>query len=273
MQIVILALVSLLTQGSVTQKPNNEYVVGVKDVLQVTVRGFEDYSLERAVVDADGTIEHPQLGRINVAGKTEREIEEEMKSMFLKRQILTKVSMVVTVKEFRSQNIYVFGDGIRNPGMYPVRGDADILYAIGAADGFSAQAGAEVIIARGQSSISTGPKRVEDVKPEDRITILRQDLEMGRAPKIYLRDGDTIFVPKAQVFFVSGLVKSPGEFILRQNLTVGKAIDLAGGYQDRAAKGRVEIERMVNGKLEKHRVKESDLVKANDRILVPSRWW
>jgi polysaccharide biosynthesis/export protein len=274
MQFVILALFSLFVQDSAAAKANTEYVVGVKDVLEIVVHGHEPLSLQRAVVDPDGSIEHPELGRVPVAGKTAREIEEDLKKRFLSRQILTKVSLVVTVKEFRSQTVTLIGEGITKPGSYPVRGDQSLLEVIGEAGGFTAQAGGTVMIARRTADgKNVGPAQIENMKGDDVVRIAKADLEMGRAPKVALRDGDTIYVAKAEVFFIDGQVRSPGEYVLRRDLTMGRAVVIAGGYTDRARKGAFEIERIVNGKVDKTKAKESDVVKPGDRITVKSRWW
>ena len=201
MKTAILALIVLFAQGTATQKPANEYVVGVKDVLQVVVRGFDEFSLPTAIIDADGSIDHPELGRIPVAGKTEREIEEDIKRRFLERKILTKPVVAVSVKEYRSQMVTIIGDGINKPGTYPVRGDADLLQAIGEAGGFNAQAGSTVILTR--AGAQGTPK---DGTPDTRIEVARTELEMGRAARVFLRDGDTIYVPKAETFFIHGQV-------------------------------------------------------------------
>ena len=274
MPFVILALFSLAVQSGVGPKPNTEYVVGVKDVLEIVVHGHVDYSLPRAVVDVDGGFEHPELGRVPVVGKTVRDIEEDLKKRFLTRQILTKVSLTVTVKEFRSQNVTIMGDGITRPGAYPVTGDQSLLDVIGAAGGFTGQAGATVIIARKQrDGAIANAAQIEKLTGEDRIEIAKVDLEMGRAPKVDLRDGDTIYVAKADVFFVDGHVRSPGEYVLRRDLTMGRAVAIAGGYTERARKGHFEIERIVNGTTKKVSAKESDFVKPGDKITVKSRWW
>jgi len=54
-------------------------------------------------------------------------------------------------------------------------------------------------------------------------------------------------------------------------LTVERALALAGGATDRAATGRITIERTVNGKLVKIKAQMSDLVEPNDTIKVPQR--
>ena len=270
MKTLLLALVTLFAQAATppAAKPGGDYVVGVKDVLQVVVRGFDDYSLPNAIVDADGTIQHPDIGRIQVIGKTEREIAEEIRVAFMKKDILTKPVVTVTVKEYRSQNITIIGDGINKPGTYPVRGDADLLQAIGEAGGFNSQAGSTVVVTR-----RTSPPAAGAPAKEERLEVPRTELEMGRASRIFLRDGDTIFVSRAEVFFIDGQVRSPNEYVMRRNLTFGQAIVIAGGYTDRARKGKIEVQRMVNGEIKKVSVKETDLVKAGDKVHIPSRWW
>jgi len=261
-------------QSDLVPKPHTEYVVGVKDVLEIDVHGHVDYSLARAVVDADGALEHPELGRVAVAGKTVREIEDDLKKRFLTRQILTKVSLAVIVKEYRSQNVTIMGEGITRPGSYPVTGDQSLLDVIGAAGGFTGQAGATVIIARKQSDGAiANAAQIEKLKGKDRIEISKADLEMGRAPKVHLRDGDTIYVAKSEVFIIDGQVKSPGEYALRRDLTMGRAVAIAGGYTDRARKGHFEIRRIVNGHVTKLSANDGDFVKPGDHITVKSRWW
>ena len=68
-----------------------------------------------------------------------------------------------------------------------------------------------------------------------------------------------------------GLVRSPGPYVWEDGLTVERALTLAGGPTERASVSRIEIQRTVNGKPEKIKVKMTDLVLANDTIRVPQR--
>ena len=224
------------------------------------------------VVDNDGTIDFANLGRVSVAGKSPRQIEEDLKKALLDKKILTRVSMTVTVKEFRSQNIHVMG-AVRQTGIYPIKGGTSMLAtAIAEAGGFSETAGSYVVVVHNQGNPDAAAK-VTDVREENKIIIQRTHIEQAHPDaRIALRNGDTVFVPKAEIFYVSGQVKNPGEYTLRPNMTIAEAVTLAGGYNERA-KTSPEIHRTVNGKLEKRDAKEADVVRAGETVHVPARWW
>ena len=100
MKTLMIALMLLVQSTIGSPSLGNEYIVGPQDVLEIVVHGQEAYSTPRVAVDSDGTIAFPELGRVEVAGKSPRQIEETLKAALIAKQILTKVSMTVTVKEF-----------------------------------------------------------------------------------------------------------------------------------------------------------------------------
>lgn len=60
----------------------------------------------------------------------------------------------------------------------------------------------------------------------------------------YLRQPNvTVKVERKQLYYIKGEVASPGGYVLVDGLTVDKAIALAGGYTERAAKRDVTIVR------------------------------
>src|SRR4029450_11868557 len=99
-------------------------------------------------------------------------------------------------------------------------------------------------------------------------------LQMGRlSENAELRDGDTIFVPRAELVYVFGQVNRPGSYTLQRNTTVLQALSLAGGVTDRGTTGRIRIARVVEGKKVEVRVKVEDVVLAGDTIIVPERFF
>src|SRR5262249_30908435 len=127
-------------------------------------------------------------------------------------------NITVTVKEFRSQNVWVQG-AVRNPGAFVLKGGGTLMNALSADGGagpLNSDAGSYVVIIHvpdgraGAGPILPG----QNVKPENEVRVSRQDLDMGRANTIKLRDGDTVFVPTADKFFVVGEVKQTGNFVL-----------------------------------------------------------
>ena len=107
--------------------------------------------------------------------------------------------------------------------------------------------------------------------------VIRADikaLQSGRlSENAALRDGDTIFVPRAELVYVFGHVHSPGAYTLQRGVTVLQALSLAGGVTDRGATGRIRIARVVDGKKNEERVKLDDKVQPGDTIIVPERFF
>ena len=88
-----------------------------------------------------------------------------------------------------------------------------------------------------------------------------------------LQDGDTIYVPKAETFFVTGHVRSPGSFVWERGITVLQAISLAGGLTDRGSNRGIRLLRIVDGEQEEVSVSLSDPVQPGDTVVIRQRFF
>lgn len=269
----MMILLSLLL---VFQSPNPanvaEYVVGPQDRLAITV--FDEPTLSKTVtVDSDGSFDFPLIGRISAGGMPLRQIAAELKKRLGPPDgFLVNPQVNIEVETYRSQVVYVNGQ-VRIPGAVPLKGAMTIMDVLAQAGSPTAEAGSYVEVYRkpaGQSS----PGPVDPSKaptPPQRVTM--EDLRNGRAQQILLRDGDTLNVPKAQTFIVNGFVRTPNTYVLDGEITVQKALAMAGGVTERGAQSRTKIQRIVNGRLVEIRAKMSDLVQPNDTLVVPQRFF
>lgn len=93
--------------------------------------------------------------------------------------------------------------------------------------------------------------------------------------KGYLRDPHVsiLITETKKVVYVTGEVQKPGSFRADPDLTVIKAIALAGGLTERAASGRTKITRKVDGKETTFKVKMGDAVQPDDVINVPESFF
>ncbi len=253
----------------------DDYVVGPQDVLNLIV--FNDDSLSRPalVVDSDGTIDCPYVGRQKVSGLTTRQIEEMLRRVLgLRRDpqgrviggYLTNPNLSVSVKDFRSQRVNVMG-AVRNPGYVELQGDPTLTRALTQAGYPTPESGSYVQITHDDSALGG----VSNPAAATQERIPRQDIENGRASRIRLRPGDAIFVPPADKFFISGEVRTVGQLVLSTETTVQQAIIMAGGLTDRANRNRVRIRRTVNGKVVDIKAKDSTIVQPGDTITVGRR--
>lgn len=247
------------------------YIVGPQDMLKVTVFGVAELTRD-VTVDADGTFDFPLIGKVKAAGLSVRAIEAELKDR-LSKGYLVNPTVNVDVGAYRSQIVYVLGE-VRSPGRLTLAGNASMMSALAEA-GFTTNAGSYVILSHRPSgaTASEGPVLPSDASG-GQVRISRKDLEMGRAMDVRLQDGDTIFVPKAETFFISGFVRSPGSYSIDGDLNVLQALALAGGATEQAAQNRITIDRVIDGKLTRVKINElTDPVRPGDTIVVPRRFF
>ena len=90
---------------------------------------------------------------------------------------------------------------------------------------------------------------------------------------VSVRDGDTIFVARAESVFILGQVRNPGAYKLTSNLTVLQLLSMAGGVTERGETKRIKITRVVGGRKLEIKAGLNDVVRANDTITVPEKWF
>ncbi|MEO8076523.1 MAG: polysaccharide biosynthesis/export family protein [Acidobacteriota bacterium] len=256
---------------------NDEYVVGPQDVIALTIFNDESQSRPALLIDTDGTIDCPYIGRVKVAGLTPRQIEDRLRQALgvhqdaqgVTRGFLVNPNINVAVKEFRSQRVSVNG-AVRNPGEVELKGDPTLTRALTEAGYPIPESGSYIVITHSSTDVLPGGG-VIPVRPEDQIRVSREDIDNGRASRIRLRPGDSIRVPTADKFYIFGEVKNTGMWVLSGDLNVLQALAMAGGLTDRANKNNIRIQRVVDGRKLEIKAKESTAVMAGDTIVVKRR--
>ena len=273
---LLLSLAVLIAQAAAPAQratPGAAYIVGPNDVLGVKVLGEPELSTQYTV-DADGTITFPFLQRVPVAGKTVAEIEYTLRNG-LDPDWIKNAQVSVVITNYRSRAIYVIGE-VRNPAKYTIEGQTTLLEVIAQAGSFTTNAAQNIIVTRykeGLTGVVAGtPVTPGDPRGAEILRVNREELSEGKLQaNIILQDGDTIFVPAAEKFYVMGMVKTPGQYVLQPGMTVRQAISMAGGLTERGSDRRIKIIRKVNNKDVQIDAKLSDAVRAGDTVLVAQR--
>jgi protein involved in polysaccharide export with SLBB domain len=111
------------------------------------------------------------------------------------------------------------------------------------------------------------------VRAKQDQNVVAIDLEKLLAGEIrqpmQVSSNDTIYVPKRAYVFVTGQVQNPGRYLLERDITARKAIILAGGLTQFAAKSRLQVRRIVNGEPRDFRADMDDPLQAEDVLIVP----
>jgi polysaccharide biosynthesis/export protein len=256
-----------------SQSAPTNYVVGPQDVLTITVFDQEDLS-GKYPVDADGSFTFPLIGRVQAGGLTLRQLEAQLKKQLKDGAIFKDPQLAVAVQSYNSQKIHIVGE-VRNPATYPLTGDMSLIEAIARAGSTLPTASGEVLIVRAQPGNATHGPTMPTSEDSEVTTVDLRELQSGALSKnIALRDGDTIFVPRAESVYVFGQVKNPGAYPIQRNTTVLQALSLAGGITERGATGRIKVMRIDDkGQQVEVKVKLTDMVRAGDTIMVPERFF
>ena len=270
----MLMLLLLMTLQAPAAPPGGDprlYTIGPNDVLTVIVYNQPQLSGKFAV-EADGSIAFPLLGRVSAGGFNVRAVEDKIRAG-LAEGILNDPQVSVSVEQYRSQQIFVVGE-VRQPGSLQFTGSMTLIEALARAGSTTDRAGTEAVIVRSSSGSAAPPAQDPNAPGATTVRVKLQDLQSGAlSQNVPLRAGDTIFVPRALTVFVSGQVRTPGEYPIREGLTVRQALALAGGVTDRGSNRRVQIIRVVNGKDVTYGVNLQQTVQAGDTIVVLERFF
>jgi polysaccharide biosynthesis/export protein len=251
--------------------PVADYVVGAQDVLTIAVYGQNDLNGQFRV-DGDGTFTFPLVGRVKAGNLTVRQLEGEMTRLL--KEFIREPQVSVTVGQYKSRRLFIVGE-VRSPGTYVLTGNMSLIEAIALAGSALPTASGDALIVRGGVNGANGAGPT--LPTADRVAAERVDLEALQRgdleQNVALRDGDTIFIPRAETVFLVGQVKNPGSYPIKRGTTVLQALALAGGATDRGAANRVQIERLQKGEKVKVRARLDELVQGGDTIIVPPRFF
>lgn len=260
----VIAFFLLLVLPALPLAAINDYLVGAGDVLRVNVYDHPDLSTT-VRVNSDGNIIFPLVGSIGVSGISVSRVAETI-AVALSDGYIVNPQVSVFVEEFRSRKAIIMGQ-VKNPGMYELSGPSTLLELISKAGGLSVGAGETVSIKR---------KPIPTALDEQLITVNLKNLtEKGDSSQdMPILDGDNVFVSEAGTIYVTGQVSRPNAYKVEKETSVIKAITMAGGFTDLAAKGRVKIIRKIEG-AEKvlENVPMHALVQPEDVIVVPESFF
>src|SRR4051812_8042903 len=249
-----------------------DYVIGAQDVLTITSYDQADMS-GKFTVEADGTFTFPMIGRVKAGGLTLRGLEAAIKTQLKDDGYFRNPQITVAVDTYKSQKVFIVGE-VRTPGTYPLSGNMNLVEALARAGSTLPTASGEAVIVHAGENAS-GPTMPVNEDGKDLVRVSLRDLENGGlTSNAALRDGDTVFVPRAQSVYVFGQVKNPGAYSLQQqNTSVLQALSLAGGITDRGSSTRIQIIRIIKGEKQEIKAKLTDVVVPGDTVVVRERFF
>jgi polysaccharide export outer membrane protein len=211
-----------------------------------------------AVAD-DGTLKIPYVGPIPVVGLSPDAAARRAEQALKDGKFFNNPHVSINVMASLSQRVSVLGE-VKTPGRYPVDSRTSIVDLIAQAGGFTDVAADVIYVSRTDATGNTNkfPVNLKSLSDPRAATQVR-----------FLHGGDSVFVPRADQFYILGEVTKPDMYKLQPNMTVVQAISLAGGITAKGSSRRLEIKRRgPNGTDTVIKPKLDDLVQPNDVIRV-----
>jgi polysaccharide export outer membrane protein len=233
-------------------------LLGPGDSVTLSVFGQPDMATTGFVAD-DGTLTVPLAGPIKVDGLSPADAARRIEKALRDGKYLVDPHVTISAVVSRSQRVSVIGE-VKSPGRYVVESNIPIFDLLAEAGGVTETASDTVFLIRTD----------KDGK-EQRYAINLKGLAKGNMPVTAqtLRAGDSVFVPRAEQFYIYGEVTTPGKYKVEPGMTVVEAIARAGGLTVRGSQRRVEIKRLLpDGKYQTTKAKLEEPVRADDVIRV-----
>ncbi len=293
-------------RAPVIRVDNNEddYKLAPRDVIEIIVEDAPELSTNYTITSS-GVVNLRFLGNTKISDMTTDEvttlITERLRGRYLKDP-----KVYVSVKQYNSRTFFIQG-AVRSPGPYVISGKPTLFKLLTIAGGLQENHGGTAYIFREAKpkpeKLETGEQTetekrlkelVDNAKGNDPETevVGEPDYELvtanisgilrGRLDNnIIIQPSDVVYIPPADVFYIAGEVRAPGQFQIRQGITLRQAIPLAGGMLFKAKSGNgiifrtdpvtgnftevpVDIGAVLNGK-------QQDIpIMGNDVIWVPN---
>jgi polysaccharide export outer membrane protein len=222
-----------------------DYIIGDGDVLQVSVWGVPELTVE-VVVRPDGKITLPAAGDIVASGLSPVQLSDRLTSVlseFVKKPVVT-----VTVRQIVSNRVYVSGGGA-GPAVVDLAGRTTLLKLLCRLEGLeNADLRRAYIIRDG--------KRLE-------TDFFQLFVKGDVARDVTLQPEDIIFLPTQELnkVYVTGAIQEPRYIFYREGMTVLDAILEAGGFSEYAKRNDVLVVRNSGEKVE---VRLKDMMAGKD---------
>ena len=240
-------------------EPNldGSYLLDFGDTLELQLIGQKNET-EQLMVNRDGSINIPEIGKIFVSG-----LSLESASDLIKNKIKIAyigVEAFVTLVNVRDIQILISGSAYR-PGMYTLNGNSSLLHAIAMAGGISDNGSyREVNLIRNNEIISS-------------IDLYDIFVFGNSSFSTNLRSGDVIHIPqhKNLVHAISG-VNRPMIYELKEGETFMNLVNYANGLNSKANINAIFVERIIDGDISTFNLENNKLTSTiamdNDSLFI-----
>lgn len=204
------------------------YHIAIGDVLEISVFGDEETTVEHVVVAPDGRIYYTFVEGIYADGKMIREVSEELESKLTK--LFNNPIVTIVLKETESHTYKILGR-VQRPGLYNVLGPVRLREALSIAGGLQTESYKDKTTPLQQIA---NLRESFIVRKNQKLNVDFEKLyyEPDVEQNIYVHPGDYIYVAgyETRKVYVLGAVRAPLAIPWTSDITLMGAISIAGAW-------------------------------------------
>jgi polysaccharide export outer membrane protein len=265
-----LSILALLLCGvfGLTYGQEQVYLLGPGDVLEIRVFGQIDLNAN-AQVDSDGNLSSLAfLDPIPAKCRTARAVQKDIAVAYAR--LIKDPQVSVRVLERNSRQPASVSGAVRQGGKFPLERRMRLNELIAASGGFTDQAAGTIQILHTQPLLCPGPNEQAEALPIDGTAVPLQVVKIADLAKgtvnPFIRPGDLVLVTEAEPVYITGSVVSPGGIMLRDQLTLSRALGMVGGPTKEAKQSEIKIYRQQAGSAKQEIIKvDFEAVKKNQK--------
>lgn len=207
-----------------------DYLIGPGDTLMLNVWGSIEGTYE-LIVSRTGEVLLPKVGPAKVAGLPFGKLPDIFRAALSKE--FRDFNLAVNMGKLRTIKVFVVGEVV-SPGDYTVSSLSTLLNALSAAGGPTKNGSLRTIKIRHTS------------QTEENVDLYEFFTRGDKSRDVRLSSGDTVFVPViGRVAAISGAVKRPAIYELKDETTLKDLLALAEGITATGYLQKVQISRVV----------------------------
>ena len=223
------------TSPSVTaaSAPKPEALLGVGDIVKITVYQNPDLTVEGARISENGQINFPLIGAVVVSGLTVPAAEQKIAKQLRDGGFVLRPQVTIQLGLIRSSVISILGQ-VAKPGRFPIEAVGTKVSEMIAIAGGVAPGGADTVTL-------VGTRNGRPIKLDIDLPAI---LQSGKTElDLVVENGDVIYADRAPTAYIYGEVQRPGQFKIERGMTLMQVIAVNGGVSARGTQRGIKVHR------------------------------
>lgn len=210
-----------------------EAVLGVGDIVKITVFQNPDLTVDAARISESNQINFPLIGNVAIGGLTPTAAEKKIAKLLRDGGFVLRPQVTLQVGQIRSNTVSILGQ-VAKPGRFPIETVGTRVSEMIAAAGGVLPSGSDVVTL-------VGTRNGKPIKLDIDVPAI---LQSGKSElDIPVENGDIIYADKAPSAYMYGEVQHPGAFRIERGMSVMQALAQNGGLTAKGTQRGMKVSR------------------------------